>query len=40
MGARIPTLDIRRHDSDRVAFVADPGTACREWGFASIRNHR
>ncbi len=39
MTARIPTLDIRRFDTDRVAFVADLGAAYREWGFAGIRHH-
>lgn len=36
---RIPTLDIRRYDSDRDAFVAELGAAYREWGFAGIRGH-
>ena len=35
----IPTLDIRRFDTDRDAFVAELGAAYREWGFAGIRNH-
>ncbi len=35
----IPTLDIRRYDSDREAFVAELGAAYREWGFAGIRGH-
>lgn len=35
----IPTLDIRRFDSDREAFVAELGAAYREWGFCGIRNH-
>jgi isopenicillin N synthase-like dioxygenase len=39
MTARIPTLDIRRHDDDRVRFVAELGNAYREWGFAGIRGH-
>lgn len=39
MDARIPTLDIRRYDSDREAFVADLGAAYREWGFCGIRGH-
>jgi len=39
MTSRIPTLDIRRYDSDRKAFVAELGAAYREWGFAGIRNH-
>ncbi|MBS0486972.1 MAG: isopenicillin N synthase family oxygenase, partial [Proteobacteria bacterium] len=32
MNARIPTLDIRRFDTDRNAFVAELGAAYREWG--------
>ncbi len=39
MSISIPTLDITRFDIDRDAFVADLGTAYREWGFAGIRNH-
>jgi isopenicillin N synthase-like dioxygenase len=39
MSPRIPTLDIRRYDSDRDAFVAELGAAYREWGFAGIRGH-
>jgi len=39
MTDRIPTLDIRRYDSDRDAFVADIGAAYRQWGFAGIRGH-
>ena len=39
MTATIPTLDIRRFDSDRDAFVAELGAAYREWGFAGIRGH-
>ncbi|HTA64330.1 MAG TPA: 2-oxoglutarate and iron-dependent oxygenase domain-containing protein [Xanthomonadaceae bacterium] len=35
----IPTLDIRRYDNDRDAFVSDLGAAYREWGFAGIRGH-
>ena len=35
----IPTLDIRRFDSDRDAFVAGLGAAYRQWGFAGIRGH-
>ena len=35
----IPTLDIRRYDRDREAFVAELGAAYREWGFAGIRGH-
>ncbi|KGM57194.1 flavonol synthase [Lysobacter arseniciresistens ZS79] len=37
--SRIPTLDIRRFDTDRDAFVAELGAAYREWGFAGIRGH-
>jgi isopenicillin N synthase-like dioxygenase len=36
---RIPTLDIRRYDADRDAFVAELGAAYREWGFAGISGH-
>ncbi|WP_240098835.1 isopenicillin N synthase family dioxygenase [Thermomonas flagellata] len=36
---QIPTLDIRRFDTDREAFVAELGNAYREWGFAGIRGH-
>ena len=39
MTHRIPTLDIRRYDTDRDAFVAELGGAYREWGFAGIRGH-
>jgi isopenicillin N synthase-like dioxygenase len=39
MSPRIPTLDIRRYDTDRDAFVAELGAAYREWGFAGIRGH-
>jgi isopenicillin N synthase-like dioxygenase len=39
MTSRIPTLDIRRFDSDRDAFVAELGAAYREWGFAGINGH-
>ena len=35
----IPTLDIRRYDRDREAFVAELGAAYRERGFAGIRGH-
>jgi len=37
--SQIPTLDIRRFDTDREAFVAELGAAYREWGFAGIRGH-
>jgi isopenicillin N synthase-like dioxygenase len=36
---KIPTLDIRRYDTDRDAFVAELGAAYREWGFAGIKGH-
>ncbi|HET8942914.1 MAG TPA: 2-oxoglutarate and iron-dependent oxygenase domain-containing protein, partial [Rudaea sp.] len=39
MSSRIPTLDIRRYDTDRDAFVAELGAAYRQWGFAGIRGH-
>jgi isopenicillin N synthase-like dioxygenase len=39
MAHRIPTLDIRRYDTDREAFVAELGAAYREWGFCGIRGH-
>lgn len=39
MSSVIPTLDIRRFESDRDAFVAELGAAYREWGFAGIRHH-
>jgi len=39
MPPRIPTLDIRRFDTDREAFVAELGAAYREWGFAGINGH-
>lgn len=35
----LPTLDIRRFETDRAAFVAELGAAYREWGFAGIRGH-
>ena len=37
--SQIPTLDIRRYDTDREAFVAELGAAYREWGFCGIRGH-
>ena len=37
--SQIPTLDIRRFDSDREAFVAELGAAYREWGFCGISHH-
>ena len=39
MSTQIPTLDIRRFDTERDAFVAELGAAYREWGFAGIRGH-
>ena len=39
MSSRIPTLDIRRFDSDRDAFVAELGAAYREWGFCGVSHH-
>ncbi len=36
---RIPSLDIGRLETDRAAFVAELGTAYREWGFCGIRGH-
>ena len=39
MSPRIPTLDIRRFETDREAFVAELGAAYREWGFAGIKGH-
>jgi isopenicillin N synthase-like dioxygenase len=39
MSSRIPSLDIRRFDTDRSAFVAELGAAYREWGFCGISGH-
>lgn len=39
MTSTIPTLDIRRFDTDRDGFVAELGAAYRQWGFAGIRGH-
>ena len=39
MSTHIPTLDIRRYQTGRAAFVAELGAAYREWGFAGIRGH-
>jgi isopenicillin N synthase-like dioxygenase len=36
---QVPTLDIRRYDSDREAFVAELGAAYREFGFCCISGH-
>lgn len=35
----VPTLDIRRYDTDREAFVAEVGAAYREFGFCCISGH-
>ncbi len=35
----VPALDIRRYDTDRNAFVAELGTAYREFGFCGITGH-
>ena len=35
----VPTLDMRRYDSDRDAFVAEIGAAYREFGFCCISHH-
>jgi isopenicillin N synthase-like dioxygenase len=35
----VPTLDIRRYDSDRDGFVAELGSAYREYGFCGISGH-
>ena len=37
--SQIPSLDIRRFDSDRDAFVAELGAAYREWGFCGVSHH-
>ena len=39
MTQHVPTLDIRRFDSDRRAFVAELGAAYREYGFCGISGH-
>lgn len=39
MKRRVPTLDMRRHTSDRAAFVAELGAAYREFGFCCIAHH-
>ena len=36
---QVPTLDIRRYDTDRAAFVAELGAAYRQFGFCCIRGH-
>jgi len=35
----VPTLDIRRYDTDRDAFVAEVGAAYRQFGFCCISGH-
>jgi isopenicillin N synthase-like dioxygenase len=35
----IPTLDIRRFDSERELFVTELGAACRQFGFCCISAH-
>jgi len=37
--SQIPSLDIRRFETDRTAFVAELGAAYREWGFCGISGH-
>jgi isopenicillin N synthase-like dioxygenase len=39
LAKRVPTLDIRRYDTDRAAFVAELGAAYREFGFCCISGH-
>ena len=39
MSNHVPTLDIRRYDTDRTAFVAELGAAYREFGFCGIGGH-
>lgn len=39
MSKHVPTLDVRRFDSDRTAFVAELGAAYREFGFCCISGH-
>ena len=36
---KVPTLDIRRYDTDRAAFVSELGHAYREFGFCCISGH-
>ena len=36
---RVPTLDMRRFDGDRTAFVAELGTAYRRFGFCCFSHH-
>jgi isopenicillin N synthase-like dioxygenase len=37
--SKIPSLDIRRFDTDKDAFVSELGAAYREWGFCGISGH-
>ncbi|HMB57950.1 MAG TPA: 2-oxoglutarate and iron-dependent oxygenase domain-containing protein [Arenimonas sp.] len=37
--SQIPSLDIRRFETDRTAFVTELGAAYREWGFCGISGH-
>jgi isopenicillin N synthase-like dioxygenase len=37
--SQIPSLDIRRFETDRNAFVAELGAAYRQWGFCGINGH-
>jgi isopenicillin N synthase-like dioxygenase len=37
--SQIPSLDIRRFNTDRDAFVAELGAAYRQWGFCGINGH-
>ncbi len=39
MTKHVPTVDIRRYDTDRDAFVAELGAAYREYGFCGISGH-
>lgn len=39
MSKHVPTLDMRRYDSDREVFVAELGAAYREFGFCCISHH-
>ncbi len=39
MSLRVPTLDIRRYDTDRAAFVEELGRAYEQFGFCGIGGH-
>ena len=39
MPKSVPTLDIRRYETDRDAFVSELGAAYREYGFCGISGH-